>query len=1111
MKLHLLPPLALGALLLAGLGLHSFSHPSSAAAEPAPPSTATDARRTQPGGSHRPSVLLEPAEELRGGDDPAAEIVPPPPALPDRVAVDTKRGERDISGRLVLPAGAPADPSLEVVALGNAHTADEGWGDRSWDRRATLARASVDAEGRFHLELSGHATPERVFVDVDGSYLFLHEPVELSSDPSELVLEPELGGLIVGRLVLPSGTTEVPPLAKVGGFGMHYSGAGSSREVDLESELSFELRAVEPDMNYRMWANSDIYPGAVLPDEILVEAGGRVAIEIPLTRGARVRGRVVDVDGQPLHDVEVSGNTGGSNTLRPGAGETRTDGDGRFELRGLTAEPQALSALADDYLQAETEELPLTDGGVIEDLEIVLERGLELAGVVRWPDAIPAVDARVTVVPIEVLMGGWRLFERARSAEGTARTNADGAFRVGGLTEGVWGIHVECPARDGSDDLWNARLAAVQGGSEDLILTLAAPQSLTALVRDDAGAPVRDLLVRARRLEWPAWMEGSSSLVERTFEDTPGRFDLGGLDDGEWTLAVQADGHLASEERTLTVPSPQLEPFVLMRTGALAGTVTDPSGRPVANAEVIADAHTPEGRSSVTLTDAAGRFTFDSVGPGALSLEARSDDWAPSGAHRLELEPGESLEGRALALTRGGTLTGVVYDRDGAPDADRTIVLQSEHGDFYEALSDVAGEFALEHLAPNRYQVIATPETEVWGTDSEELDMGEVFAEMRMTMATVVDGETVEVVLGAPPTAPVVVHGRVTHAGEPMARASVMVMAESGSTLASMRIDTADDEGRFELTLDEPGDYTFVTLASDTFEAEIDFPVTVPAVERHRVDLELPAGSIAGHLVGPDGGVPADALLWFRRQDGSSELSVLMRQSAVGVEEDGTFLIETLHPGLYALTATAGDLALTTVHDIEVREGRATEGVELSLSASGRLSGSVVDANGDPAGHATVLVRDGAGRPLYRLDTVTDEWGRFSMRNLPVGDVLVSARTREQISVEKPARVSAAEEATVELGLAPGAILRIALVDEEGVALRGSIRVESEAGCEYTQSASRDELERLLMEGLSPGGRCVGPVPVGRYRVSARAGDGRSASATLTLEPGERDVTLRLE
>src|SRR6185503_17754646 len=75
-------------------------------------------------------------------------------------------------------------------------------------------------------------------------------------------------------------------------------------------------------------------------------------------------------------------------------------------------------------------------------------------------------------------------------------------------------------------------------------------------------------------------------------------------------------------------------------------------------------------------------------------------------------------------------------------------------------------------------------------------------SQMKMASATIKDGETTHVVMGAPPKAPVKLSGTVTRAGEIVTNRSVMAIREGGAMLNSMKIGKVDASGHYELTLD---------------------------------------------------------------------------------------------------------------------------------------------------------------------------------------------------------------------------------------------------------------------------------------------------------------------
>ena len=243
----------------------------------------------------------------------------------------------------------------------------------------------------------------------------------------------------------------------------------------------------------------------------------------------------------------------------------------------------------------------------------------------------------------------------ARSDEGSARSAEDGAFRVGGLAPGPYALFADRDARDDATAArWNARIESVDAGATDLVVTLRSPSAITGVVIDDAGAPVDAFQVTAVRADWP-WSGDRSKEVSESFSAAEGRFTLAGLDDGAWDLSVAAEGHLTSDVVPLEVRGMTRhdEPFALTRTARITGQVLDPTGRPVARAEVRGLATGPVGMTCVEQTDDEGRFTLGSVGPGPIVLSADVDGWAPSTEELLDVQSGESLE-RQIRLNVGG-------------------------------------------------------------------------------------------------------------------------------------------------------------------------------------------------------------------------------------------------------------------------------------------------------------------------------------------------------------------------------------------------------------------------------------------------------------------------
>ena len=121
--------------------------------------------------------------------------------------------------------------------------------------------------------------------------------------------------------------------------------------------------------------------------------------------------------------------------------------------------------------------------------------------------------------------------------------------------------------------------------------------------------------------------------------------------------------------------------------------------------------------------------------------------------------------------------------------------------------SDADGAFRIDGLEAGSYQVVAIDPAMRTSGDADASAINEMFKYMKLATADVVEGEVTTVLLGAPPSDPVEVSGRVTQGGEPYAQAMVNWLPASTGVQEKMKFTTTDADGRYSLTLDEAGDY----------------------------------------------------------------------------------------------------------------------------------------------------------------------------------------------------------------------------------------------------------------------------------------------------------------
>ncbi len=628
---------------------------------------------------------------------------------------------------------------------------------------------------------------------------------------------------------------------------------------------------------------------------------------------------------------------------------------------------------------------------------------------------------------------------------------------------------------------------------------------LDGIVVDETGAPVTSFRVQAYR----ATFFGKRDEMNATFESAAGSFHIELPKAGKWRLSVEADGYAQLQER-LSVRIPLGGgpcKVVMVRLATVTGLVLDPLGNPVADAVVV------DGRSSDCWTDAQGRFTFGSRTGEPIALEARHHDWVAS-------EPILAISARELApevvlrLRAGGCIRGEAIDSGGRPLAGRTIKCERD-GEEEDTTTDASGRFVFERVIPGKLLVSLAPEGE------EPSDLVDTINWMGKTTVQVIEideGEVVSVVLQENQRSPVRMHGVVTAAGRPLEGAFVFAAAEGGPVQQGMKAASVDEHGRYELVLDQPGDYAFIVGKEQAGQDPYCwFYLDVPSVADLEHDFALPGGQITGRVVGPGGAPLGKARVHLTREEGQLGFEDLPAQQKTN--EEGLFHFQNLAPGIYALAVQEGnasrpvDLGTVVVGGIVLREGHAVGGIEIELAEGGELLVLVSDDQGAPVNGASVFVRDERGRLLSMISPgKTDSSGRFHYAQLPSGRLTASARTDRLTCVDSvPVEIRPGLTSEIELVLRPGTILVASLLDGDA-ALRARFQVLDERGRPVHGMVSLDAGDTALTEGFSSKATRAGPLPPGEYTLVATALDGRQARESVRLVPGEleRRVTLRL-
>ena len=458
--------------------------------------------------------------------------------------------------------------------------------------------------------------------------------------------------------------------------------------------------------------------------------------------------------------------------------------------------------------------------------------------------------------------------------------------------------------------------------------------------------------------------------------DARGAFRLDGIARGRTSLVASAPRYAAARRDSVRAGA-RVELF-LFSGPTLTGTARDEGGRPIAGASVRLFGEGWSSPPAVEPTDAAGRFTAAGLDPGAYWVVARSGAKAP-GLARVTLTARDDAS-VDVTVGEGGYASGRVVDEAGRPVPGARVRPESLDGDGLpvavgDALAAASGEDGAFVLGPLPAGMIgfavahaghATARASVVVLSRQSSDLRDVVLESGLA-----------------------VRGRVRDR-EGVALAGVLLRAEprgGGDGPTSEGESGAD--GAYALGGLAPGAYSVSATAAGFASVHV---TATAGGEPLEIVLDA-GGGITGRVVDAAGQPVDGASVQGERADVATEPGGVDGYAMSANDGDGRFTIRDIAPGTYALRVRAGGVGEAAVSSVKVAAGRVTDVGTITLSATGVVTGVVVDADGQGIPGATVQVRRNA-QTYYSDDpsAQTDSNGAFEARGVRPGRVFVTAR-----------------------------------------------------------------------------------------------------------------------
>ena len=733
--------------------------------------------------------------------------------------------------------------------------------------------------------------------------------------------------------------------------------------------------------------------------QVPVEKGATRTLDVLLTRGATLSGRVVGEDGRPVTDAAIAVLSSSESPVeammrsRTGPGSRlRTRADGTFTAtRLLPGENQRLTAQHPEFEKATVGGISLVAGGTRTGVAVTLRRGLVLTGTVRDPEGNPIAGAELSTSRSRVVRSseGNRLTQ-VRFGTGDeappARSGPGGTFEIRGVAPGDVALTAKAPGR-ATETVDPIRLARdVRPDPVDLVLGPGASISGSILRRTGGGAT--GYLVSANAQGRPA--AGLVSPMNPTGPD--GAFELEGLRAGEtYDLQLYGGGGFAigpgPTKKGIVAPATGVE-WVVEGAGRIEGTAVDgKTGRPLGAFEVSYHPDRPGmgevyrvGRGSGRFMGGVGetfpveapdgRFALEDVPAGKWQVVVTAKGYQVGRAAGVVVEEATTTEGVEIRVAPGSLLRGFVKDaRTGRGVPDARISVRGETGSSASLpgsdtlYTDLDGRFELDSLAPGKVTVSASHSNYTTRTESTDVPEGGGSVEIALSHGSAIAGVVLSETRQPVPGAGVLLEGGAARPGS----------FGGGDETA------ADGSGRFRFDRLSAGRYTLRAnvpgQSSEPVEA-----VVVEGEPSREVTLVLSGGAtIRGSVSGLPEGLRA---LVNVNANGPRNYWATVKAGA-----DGRFELAGVPVGNITVRAAAGDFLSGTMRSasstVVIEEGQKEAETQIVFEGNGALSGRVT-RGGRPVADARVVV--GSQRSGQSGSGRTDDTGAYRIEGIEPGD-----------------------------------------------------------------------------------------------------------------------------
>ncbi|MFH1744287.1 MAG: carboxypeptidase regulatory-like domain-containing protein [bacterium] len=917
---------------------------------------------------------------------------------------------------------------------------------------------------------------------------------------------------------------------------------GFGQKTDAQG--AFRLDGVPEGRGYVLRAGAENYaPGQYGPFD-LDYGESKEDIEITLTQGGAISGRILDASGNPVPDYHAFCLPGDSfiaamlmmsnENLRRSA---VTDQDGRYQLKDVSA---GKNFVVVSHQTQPTGGMPkyqrVVDVPARQELSgvdftvTVPNLGGTISGHVTTSKGEPAPNILVMAMGKNMMMG----MGNQEGSQSVTQTDKDGFYTLKDLSENTEYTVLasdEAGRGGGGNPLLNAVTQSVKTSAEDVDFILPGRGGISGrVVYKLTNRPVQAFQLSAIRdpgkdnplAALSGMLQGMFGGSQgEDFTSSDGTFALSDLLAGRYTLEVTGEGFTKTTRENVQIVEDQTTTDIVIEVeggAGIEGIVRDGETKtPVDGAVVtvqpgglgnmlsLMGMGAPQADAVRVMTGADGKFSIAGLDEGRVSLKVTHENYSPQNVGPISVLS-TGMQAVEVDLWKGGRIEGHVYGPDGQPVRGMQLSIFATDGSAsFRVTTDSEGSYSKE-LVPEGHYIV--------GLSFMDLIMSQYEGDMQ-GRGQVKNGETTVIDIGDSDGATIV--GTVTAQGQPLSHVQVVFISGSeqqmifpGGLLS--RVNT-DADGNYRSVGLPKGSAKILVLRIDQSAAPRTLyrqEIEIPESGEIRIDINLQFAAVSGTVRDAETGQPIEnafLMLYsdrrgpdanpFELQPGAQDMGTNMARTS----GDGRYTFDEVKFGRYIITCRVQKYAQQAVV-IAVDTAPASD-IDFAMPKEvGEIVGWVSDrATGQAIKGAIVTLIDQYGQMVMPagsgpMGMFADQNGQFKIDSLapgvyalmcgdPMGGVYAWTRIDGVL-------VQAGQITEQEIPLERGAEVVLSLVDPAGQPLLGAAwKLYNSRGIS------------LMGQFTEIGNTIRTSIPPGEYTVKAERSGFNPVEFPFTIEEGQ--------